>query len=315
MKRTVFKYYAVVLSVTLLLTQPIFSALIEGTLVKTPRGLIPIEQLNVDDTVLSFADGRLIENRIIQRTSKKVAGSYRITTPTTQFYTSPSQKLYDPIIGVWIAAADIGTESHFMNSSGTTIECIACTYSTQEMHAYDISLESPHNFLITNDELVVHNFAPALAIPLAWESPIAMQTLVFVLGLMGLKLFKNNQQKNQAQNTNLEPIYNCPGIPPEDPNKKKHPHGTYENAPYHHANSQGTKNPAPRNGQQALDNSIQISQSSSRRLGISEGELVVLDSHANGLFHGHVRTWKELTDAMKSALIKANLVNKKGKIL
>ena len=41
----------------------------------------------------------------------------------------------------------------------------------------------------------------------------------------------------------------------------------------------------------------------------------MFDETTPGVFHGHVRSWSELTNAMRAALRKAGLVNKKGKIL
>ena len=107
-----------------------------------------------------------------------------------------------------------------------------------------------------------------------------------------------------------------PKPPEDDKDKEKNRlNGKYEDAPYHHINSRGNKNPAPKNGQKALDNSIQIKETSPRRIGISENEIVVLDKTLEGIYHGHVRSWSELLEPMKNALIKAGLVNQAGKIL
>jgi hypothetical protein len=72
----------------------------------------------------------------------------------------------------------------------------------------------------------------------------------------------------------------------------------------------------PINGQAALDVSLQVGQNSTRRVGVdyAEGQFVVLDEHAAGLFHGHVRTWDELTDKMRAVLIRAGIVDKRGNI-
>ena len=91
--------------------------------------------------------------------------------------------------------------------------------------------------------------------------------------------------------------------------------GVYEKAPYHGKNNSGRKNKAPMNGQEALDNSVPIGSNTTRRIGISEGEIVVLDETNPGIFHGHVRSWDELSEAMKAALRKSGKVNKKGKII
>ncbi|MEI4803841.1 hypothetical protein WAZ07_21930 [Bacillus sp. FJAT-51639] len=97
---------------------------------------------------------------------------------------------------------------------------------------------------------------------------------------------------------------------------KSGPNGTFENAPYHGKTNRGKKNRAPIDGQNALDNSIPISPgTTTRRVSVSNGEIVILDETTPGVFHGHVRSWDELNPAMRSALQKAGLVNKKGKII
>jgi len=99
-----------------------------------------------------------------------------------------------------------------------------------------------------------------------------------------------------------------------DNDKNEHPFGKYKDAPYHTRFGNSIKSKAPSNGQRALDHSILIGENSSRRIGISDGEFVVLDQTSPGLFHGHVRSWADLTDQMKSALVNSNLTSLKGKI-
>ena len=91
--------------------------------------------------------------------------------------------------------------------------------------------------------------------------------------------------------------------------------GKYEKADYHSNKNNAIKNKAPNKGQEALDNSIAISPNTTRRVGISDGEIVVFDETTSGIFHGHVRYWSELSETMKAALRKAGMVNKKGKII
>ncbi|MBI4051534.1 MAG: hypothetical protein HY400_03420, partial [Elusimicrobia bacterium] len=95
----------------------------------------------------------------------------------------------------------------------------------------------------------------------------------------------------------------------------------YEASPKHgqtpHANAFGKVSPGPQNGQMALDNSIQVKPTSPRRIGIDleTMDFVVLDQTLPGKFHGHVRTWAELTPEMKQALIKSGMADRKGNIL
>jgi hypothetical protein len=96
---------------------------------------------------------------------------------------------------------------------------------------------------------------------------------------------------------------------------KAGPHGVYQDAPYHTKNGNAWKSKAPIDGQKALDNSFKVDKPDSRRrIGISNGEFVVLDQTRPGLFHGHVRIWEELEREMRAPLMKAGLVTSKGKI-
>lgn len=91
----------------------------------------------------------------------------------------------------------------------------------------------------------------------------------------------------------------------------------YEASPKHHQNvSGGFISAAPTNGQAALDASIQIKPTSPRRVAVDAAaqEFVVFDQTTPGVFHGHVRTFDQLSDQMKAVLRKAGLVNAKGRI-
>ncbi|MBC3879965.1 VCBS repeat-containing protein [Undibacterium sp. LX40W] len=88
-------------------------------------------------------------------------------------------------------------------------------------------------------------------------------------------------------------------------------------ADYHGKSDNLKKNRGPINGQDALDASVQVKSTSTRRVGVDReaGEIVVFDQTVNNIFHGHVRSWSELTDQMQNALKNANLVDKRGRII
>ena len=101
----------------------------------------------------------------------------------------------------------------------------------------------------------------------------------------------------------------------ENVNSSSHKNGIYEKADYHSGQTTGNKNPAPKDGQFALDNSVPIGNNTTRRIGLdSNGNFVVFDETSSGVFHGHVRTWNSangnqgLTQAMKNALYKAGYI-------
>ena len=93
--------------------------------------------------------------------------------------------------------------------------------------------------------------------------------------------------------------------------------------------SRGINGAEPRDGQGALDNSIEWTPEavgqSPRRLGVSSGQIVVLDrtrkvpcgcsagGGTNEVWHGHVRAWDQLSQGMQSVLRKNGLVDRKGR--
>jgi filamentous hemagglutinin len=83
----------------------------------------------------------------------------------------------------------------------------------------------------------------------------------------------------------------------------------------------------PRNGQEALDFSVRVKETSTARIGIDvdDGDaFVVFRQHEAGefperpgqeIFHGYVVAWSDLAQEQKNALLRARLVNLKGKAL
>jgi RHS repeat-associated protein len=95
---------------------------------------------------------------------------------------------------------------------------------------------------------------------------------------------------------------------------------TYEPSPKHGLTQRGDAAPAPTNGQQVLERySTPIKSTTTRRVGVdpTTGEYDVFDETYPGsnIFHGHARSWGQLTQDMRNALIRAGYVNRRGNIL
>jgi hypothetical protein len=95
---------------------------------------------------------------------------------------------------------------------------------------------------------------------------------------------------------------------------QKHPHGIYIDSPNHTSSKRGNISPKPKNGQAALDNSVQVKGASHRRIGISEGEFVILNRTSKRVYHGHVESWEEFGKKLQKFLQKIGWVSSKGKI-
>jgi hypothetical protein len=91
----------------------------------------------------------------------------------------------------------------------------------------------------------------------------------------------------------------------------------FEESPKHGGIERREASRGPKNGQAALDNSVQVKNTSPRRVGVdaANAEIVVLDQTSEDTFHGHVRSWDQLTDQQRNALIKNKLTDQRGRIL
>ena len=76
--------------------------------------------------------------------------------------------------------------------------------------------------------------------------------------------------------------------------------------------------PQPANGQEALDHSLSFSANTPDRVGVDTkvSQLVVFrETHpGSGVFHGYAVKWSGLTQKQQSTLIKAGMVNRRGRI-
>lgn len=90
----------------------------------------------------------------------------------------------------------------------------------------------------------------------------------------------------------------------------------FEPAAYHGKTDNTVKSKGPENGQEALDNSVQVKPTSPRRIGVDPQtkEIVVFDRTGGDVYHGHVRPWEKLHQDMKNALIKSGKTDAKGNI-
>jgi hypothetical protein len=97
------------------------------------------------------------------------------------------------------------------------------------------------------------------------------------------------------------------------------------NAGKHGPVARGAISREPKNGQDALDNSLPIKPTAPVRVGIDyeEGEYVILRRHMRvfqdlpelEIFHGYVVEWAELPQECRNALMRAGMANLKGKIV
>ncbi|MBI2352974.1 hypothetical protein HYV11_01875 [Candidatus Dependentiae bacterium] len=132
-----------------------------------------------------------------------------------------------------------------------------------------------------------------------------------------LKSKKQKQIVQKRARSEAVAFSGCPDPDDDDPDddddeneefKKKHPNGRYQESPKHHPNSSENVGKPPRNGQAALDSSVQIADSV-HRVAIQDGKFVILRRTAQGIYHGYiVKKFKDLPDDIKNTLLDNYLI-------
>lgn len=151
-------------------------------------------------------------------------------------------------------------------------------------------------------------------------APIAIAAAGVTGGIIAYNAMHSEPEKNAEKDT--APPSEGSKSPQEQPAKNESAKGKYEgNDGKHHSNSKGNISKPPKDGQKALDNSIEISDK--RRFGVENGKLVELRRQIKGakpaedIWHGYViENPNLLDDSVKAILNKAKFINpKSGKVL
>ena len=216
------------------------SKIIEGfvadTLVKTPSGHIPISKLKIGDTVVTVdTNGNPQERKITHTHSRANTDicSFELTSPDGQqkktLLSAPFQRFFyldspDSTKSEWLAAKNI-TSAKVVNHTGILFNFVAKQNPTpQRLQTYSISVDVDHNFFITTDNILVHNFAPAIPLlNIAWGSggmSFIWPSLATVVSAVVWNIV--NYKKKPKDDPNKKCSGNCGGgNGPEDPKDPK----------------------------------------------------------------------------------------------
>jgi hypothetical protein len=292
------------------------------TLVKTPTGYTHIKDLNDGDFVITCDKTHHCQTSIIAKKLLPVSSHIHIRCGNEYLALAKDHRVYVSTKKRWITAQELAI--------GDVLSATAIIDEISEEHGnielIDIALKEHHTFFVCRHDVVVHNFffaVPVLTYTIG--QGIAWATGATILGALGTGLFREGVRKT---------IRNIPtniggsgSLQPDnlDPNEDDKPHGKYDGAGYHHPQSRGgqgkgCKSPSPKNGQRALNNSVEVLDKNGDpkeriRIAVDNEQFVVLNETVPGEYHGHVRKWNRLNDYMKNALIDNNLVKKSGKII
>jgi hypothetical protein len=299
------------------------------TLIHIECGLVPIQQVRGGDYVIVNCGNQSPIYAVTNIKTRLMNCYIKITMQDVVLCLASNQKLY--VLGKgWMRADELVLSDLLLccNKKLVAINAFTVIHEQQKMHT--LSVEESHLFCVTKYGIIVHNVEPVgtgVATAISFACP-PLGAAIFIgelvtLGVAGFAAYLIHKKAKKEDQHNRYPTYsggtnNCPcgGKPPKhEDDKDEHPHGTYEDAGYHHQNCRGNKSNSPKNGQKCLDKSLPSENASEQRISMEGDTFVVLRKTAYRKFHGYCVKWDKLHWSFQQALIDSGAVRQTGKIV
>jgi hypothetical protein len=202
----------------------LFSGFSAGTLVKTVHGYIPIDQLSLNDNVICYDFVQAyVEKAVTHRLSYAARDCIALTINQQQIVTASNQQFYLFYQNAWKKASQLQVGDVLVESDNKRVVIEDICLLNYPVDLYDISVKDCHNFLITDHDIVAHNF-PQFFLGLSWlfgmggaEFAGCSAGGAFLGGILGFKLHKNQQTKKLQVAMATTPG----GLFPHDPEEER----------------------------------------------------------------------------------------------
>ena len=160
------------------------------TLIKTPYGYTPIENIAVGDAVICCnACGESVERTVTATKHQKKSAFCQITLSSgATLVCSGDQRLYLSTEFRWCRAAHLMVGQSLVCANRSSIIIESVEFCDKQVCFYDIEVDHIHNFFVSRDDVLAHNFV--FTVPLvAWGagavsflSGVTLKTVVTALG-------------------------------------------------------------------------------------------------------------------------------------
>ena len=162
-----------------------------NTLIKTPSGYREIQQLKENDSVISYDfAGHCVEgcvNRIFQTTSTDVL--HLIVNDNATLSVSPRHLFYDVKSNVWVPAHELAARKAVLlqrcnnETFVTYTNYVPADSSKKEIfRLYDLEVDKYHNYCISTEDILVHNFAAEFVFALGGEEVLELAGWLLGIG-------------------------------------------------------------------------------------------------------------------------------------
>ncbi|MBP6219455.1 MAG: hypothetical protein KA436_12800, partial [Oligoflexales bacterium] len=135
-----------------------------GTLVKVPGGHTAIEDLKTGDLVISCdldQIGSCFERKIEKTFSSKSSSLLALQVEEEELILDHDHQFYAPQNQNWVEAQTLGPDTQLLTADGHTLQVQGIEELAEDDLVYSISVEGLHNFYVTEQDILVHNWPPA----------------------------------------------------------------------------------------------------------------------------------------------------------
>jgi hypothetical protein len=183
------------------IVRSIFSeGFIEGTLVKTQNGYVPIEQLKEGNYIASysFKEKNLTNGKILKITKRHYKKCFKLTISGQEIIAAPDHKFFCPLKkGCWLKAQDIQKNDFVLKEIKDLVRIDDIIQLDQENDFYCLSIEKSHNYFVSENNVFVHNVVPVVAGLYALGAAItATFEFEFSVALFGIATYSYGSYKN-----------------------------------------------------------------------------------------------------------------------
>jgi len=195
---------------------------VSGTMVKTPTGYIPIDQLKENDDIISydFENTICVIDTISKIKKNRTNRIIQIKVNDQIIEVAPEHKFYCPLAKQrWMQAQGLKQHNFILKNILELIRIDNIIEIEKEIDIYCLTVENNHNFFVSEQDIFVHNFAiPFLSAIIAWfAANFEISIGVGIGGLILAKGLSNGDAKKKAKEWGYKedknPPFNSHGKP------------------------------------------------------------------------------------------------------
>ncbi len=134
---------------------------VEGTIVHTFTGPDTIQNIRVNDRLLSFSPetGEIVQNRVTKVHHFQVDHIVKLVIGGETFYLNPDHRFFMPDTKEWIEAENLSVGTTLLSRNGSLLALEFKETIWGKEWLYDLTVEETENYFVGKNEILVHNFA------------------------------------------------------------------------------------------------------------------------------------------------------------